>query len=81
MKIISTSDLQKNIWSISKNIELENYTIINRGKPRMVVLPYFESNDEFINDYLEEYEIKKNANKIKKELQSSLDSWLSDLSI
>lgn len=81
MKIISTSELQKNIWTISKDIEIENYTIVNRGKPRMVVLPYFEDNDELVNDYLEEYEMKKNSKKLKKDLQASLDSWLSDLTI
>ncbi len=81
MKIISTTTLQKNVWTISKDIEKENYTIINRGKPRMVLLPYFESNDEFINDYLEEYEINKNSKKLKKELTDSLNSWISDLII
>jgi len=32
-------------------------------------------------DYLEEYEIRKNKKELQKELQSSLDSGLSDLSI
>lgn len=81
MKIISTSQLQKNIWSISKDIDSENYTIINRWKPKLVILPYFDDNEEFINDYLEEYEIKINSKKLKKDLQNSLDSWRSDLII
>ena len=80
MKIITTTELQKNIWSISKGIEWNNYTIINRWKPRMVILPYFENNEEFINDYLEEYEMRKNEVNLKKELAESLASGLSDLS-
>jgi len=81
MKIITTTDLQKNIWSISRNIESNNYTVINRGKPRMIMLPYFENNEEFIDDYLEEYEIRKNKVNLQKSLQESLDSGLSDLII
>ena len=81
MKIITTTDLQKNIWSISKNIDANNYTIINRGKPRMVMLPYFENNEEFIDDYLEEYEIRKNKKVLQKDLQESLNTGLSDLII
>ena len=80
MKIITTTELQKNIWSISKEIEWNNYTIINRWKPRMVMLPYFENNEEFISDYLEEYEMRKNEVDLRKELKESLDSGLSDLS-
>ena len=80
MKIITTTELQKNIWSISKEIEWNNYTIINRWKPRMVMLPYFENNEAFISDYLEEYEMRKNEVDLRKELKESLDSGLSDLS-
>ena len=81
MKIISTTEVQKNIWTISREIENTNYTVINRGKPKMVILPYFEDNDDFIQDYLEEYEMSKNSAKLRKELQESLDSGLSDLII
>lgn len=81
MKIISTSQLQKNIWNVSKEIEEENYVIINRGRARMVILPYFDSNDDAVNDYLEEYEISKNSKKLKKDLKESFASWLSDLTI
>ena len=81
MKIISTTEVQKNIWTISKDIEVNNYTIINRWKPKMVLLPYFENNDDIIDDYLEQYEINKNSKNLKKQIQESLDSGLSDLVI
>jgi hypothetical protein len=47
----------------------------------MVMLPYFENNEEFIDDYLEEYEIRKNRIKLQKEMQDSMSSGLSDLLI
>jgi len=47
----------------------------------MIMLPYFENNEEFIDDYLEEYEIRKNKVNLQKSLQESLDSGLSDLII
>lgn len=81
MKIITTTELQKNIWSISKDIDTNNYTIVNRWKPRMIMLPYFENNEDFVDDYLEEYEIRKNKVKLQKEMQDSMNSGLSDLVI
>jgi hypothetical protein len=47
----------------------------------MVLLPYFENNDDIIDDYLEQYEINKNSKNLKKQIQESLDSGLSDLVI
>jgi hypothetical protein len=45
------------------------------------MLPYFDNNEEFIDDYLEEYEIRKNREKLQKEMVDSKESGLSDLII
>ena len=79
--IISNSQLQKNIWKITKNIWNTTYTVINRGFPKMVILPYFDDNEDFIADYLEEYQLRMNAKKLKKELEDSFDSWISSFKI
>ena len=79
MKIISTTEIQRNI-SIFSDIE-GYYMVMNRWVPKKIILPYFEDNEDFVMDYLEEYEIRKNKKELQKELQSSLDSGLSDLSI
>lgn len=80
-KVISNSNFQKTIGKISREIGSIYYTVINRGKPRMVVLPYFEGNDDYIEDYLEKYEIEKNREKLQQDLQESLDSGISDFEI
>ncbi|MCX6807235.1 MAG: hypothetical protein NTZ80_00275 [Patescibacteria group bacterium] len=79
--IINNSDLQKNIGMFSKNIESNSYTVINRGKPKMIILPYFEDSNNFIDDYLEAYEINKNRKNLQQELTESLKSGESDLII
>ena len=79
--IITNSDVQKNIGQLTKNIGNTTYTVTNRWKPKMTILPYFDDNEDFINDYLEEYEIQKNKNKLKKEFKKSVDSGRSSLRI
>ena len=81
MNIISNSELQKNIGKITKTVK-DDYLLVNtRGKPTMVVLPYFDDNDDLIADYMEDYFIKKNKDKLKSEAKKSLDSGISDLEI
>lgn len=79
--IINNSELQKKIGRFSKDIEQTTFTVINRGKPRMVILPYFDNNEDMIEEYLEAYEISKNRKILQKELQESLHSGLSSLTI
>jgi len=80
-KVISNSHFQKIIGKISREIGNFYYTVVNRGIPKMVILPYFEGNEEFIEDYLEKYEIEKNKENIQKELQESLESGIDDFKI
>lgn len=79
--IITTTELQKNIGTISDSIEKQSYIVTNRGKGKIILLPYFDGCDELIDDYMEYYEMLKNKKKLKKELQESHDSGESDLII
>lgn len=81
MEIISNSELQKHIGSISKNIENDFFTVTTRGKPKMMLVPYFSQGSDIIDDYMEEYLLWKNRQKLRVEAQKSLDSGLSNLTI
>ncbi|MBE8190371.1 MAG: hypothetical protein HAW58_05895 [Candidatus Thioglobus sp.] len=81
MEIISNTELQKHIGSISKNIENDFFTVTTRGNPKMILLPYFSEGSDIIDDYMEEYLLWKNREKLQIQAQKSLDSGLSDLVI
>jgi hypothetical protein len=81
MEIITNTELQKHIGAISKNIEKDFFTVTARGKPRMMLVPYFEGGSDMIDDYMEEFLLWKNRQKLQKEAQNSLDSGLSNLVI
>ena len=81
MNTISNSELQKNIGKISHIVENDYLLVNNRGKQKMVILPYFEENEDLIADYMEDYFIYKNKKKLQKEAEDSLKSGLSDLVI
>ena len=75
MIIITKSHLQKNIGSLNNG----SYTVVNRGKPEIVIVPYFEGSEEWVQDYLEEYEMIQHRKKLQKELRKSKKSGRSDL--
>ena len=82
MKIISTSELQKQIGQFTKSMDtVLSYIIVSRGKPKVVMLPYFDNCDQSIEDYLETYEIQKNQKNIQKTMEKSLASGKSELVI
>ncbi len=81
MEIISNTELQKHIGKVSKDIENDFFTVTARGKPRMMLVPYFSQGSDIIDDYMEEYLLWKNRQKLQAEAQQSLDSGLSDLTI
>ena len=78
-EIITTSEVQQNIGSISSSIGEKTFIVTNRGKAKMVLLPYFSGCDDFIDDYFEYYEMMKNKKELKKRFQESADSGDSDL--
>jgi hypothetical protein len=81
MEIITNTELQKHIGAISKNIVKDAFTVTARGKPRMMLVPYFEGCNDMIDDYMEEFLLWNNRQKLQKEAQDSLDSGLSNLTI
>lgn len=81
MHIISTKQMQQKIGEISANIDQKAYIITNHGKGKMVILPYFDGCDEWIEDYIEDYEMMKNKDKLQKELKESLDSGIGKIRI
>jgi len=80
-KIVTTSELQKNIGKLLLWVGRASVIVTNRGTAKVIMLPYFEENDDVIADYLEEYEMRKNAPALRKKWQKSLESGLSDLVI
>ena len=80
-RIITTSELQKHIGKLMQFVGNSWAIVTSRGKAKVVMLPYFDDNDEMISEYLETYEIQKNAHKIRKRLEASRRSGLSGLVI
>jgi hypothetical protein len=81
MDIITTTELQKKIGQITDKIGEKYYIVTNRGKARVILLPYFDGCDALIEDYMEDYEILMNKDKLQKWLKKSADSGESDLVI
>lgn len=78
-KIITTSHLQKTIGQLVSYVAHSWVVVTNKGKPTVVMLPYFDDNEGVIADYLEEYEMDKNRAVLQKRYRESVDSGLSDL--
>ncbi|MSR67674.1 hypothetical protein EXS65_02530 [Candidatus Peribacteria bacterium] len=80
-KIITTSHLQKTIGQLVSYVAHSWVVVTNKGKPTVVMLPYFDDNEGVIADYLEEYEIDKNRAVLQKRFKESEESGISDLVI
>lgn len=79
--IITTTQVQQKIGQISDSIGEKSYIVTNRGEGRMILLPYYDGCDDFIDNYMEDYKIMKNKDKLAKKYQESRDSGLSNLVI
>lgn len=79
--IITTTQLQQKIGEIAANIAKKSYIVTNRGEGRMIVLPYFDGCDKFIEDYMEDFEMKANKDKLIQEFKDSIKSGDSELVI
>lgn len=77
--IITTSQLQKRIGEITASIGVKSYIVTNRGEGRMIILPYFDGCDKIMNEYMEDYEMYLNKEKLQREAKESLKSGKSDL--
>lgn len=80
-KIITTSTLQKTIGQLASYVSRSWVVVTNKGKPTVIMLPYFDDNEDAIALYLEDYEMNKNAEKLRAELRESEKSGVSDLVI
>lgn len=79
--IITTTQLQQKIGEITASISKKSYIVTNHGSGKIILLPYFDGCDEFIEDYMENFEIMLNKEKLEKKWKKSLDSGESDLVI
>lgn len=79
--IITTSQLQKRIGEISSKIGEKSYIVTNRGEGKMIILPYYDGCDQIMNEYMEDFEMYMNKEKLQKEAEKSMESGRSDLVI
>lgn len=79
--IITTTQVQQSIGTISNTITEQSYIVTNRGKGKIVMLPYFEGCDNTVADYLEDFAMVKNAKVLKQRYQKSAQSGRSRLVI
>ena len=79
--IVTTTHVQQAIGKISELITENCFIVTNRGKGRIVMLPYFDGCDENIAEYMEDYEMLKNKSNLKSRYKKSSDSGKSDLVI
>jgi len=79
--IITTTEVQQKIGFITSSIGSKMFIVTNRGKAKMVMLPYFSGCDELMEDYMEDFEMYMNREKVQKEMEESKASGISDLVI
>ena len=80
-KIITTTQVQQKIGELSLTILETNFIVTNRGVGKIVMLPYFDGCDENIAEYMEEFEMAKNQQKLKEKYNKSSKSGKSSLII
>ena len=81
MNIVTTKHVQQKIGEISSSIQEKGYIVTNRGEGRIVMLPYFDGCDEQVVDYMEDFKMCKNREKLQKEYKKSLKSGKSSLKV
>lgn len=79
--IITTTQVQQSIGTISNSITEQSYIVTNRGKGKIVMLPYFEGCDDTVADYLEDFAMVKNAKTLQQRYQKAAKSGRSRLVI
>lgn len=79
--IITTTEVQQLIGTISSSITEQSYIVTNRGKGRIVLLPYFEGCDDTMADYLEDFAMSKNSKLLKQRYKTAVKSGRSRLKI
>jgi len=72
--IITNSQFQRNPKNISEQLDKKGCIVTNHGVPKMIVLPYFEQSDDFMEEYYEQFEMSQNQKALRKELEASKKS-------
>jgi hypothetical protein len=73
-KIITATQVQQRIGELSQSIAVTNYIVTNRGEGKIVMLPYFDGCDENITDYMENFEMAKNKEKLQARYEKAYKS-------
>ena len=79
--IVTTTEVQRKIGTITRSIDQETYIVTSHGKGKIVMLPYFDGCDRNMAEYMEDYEMIKNKAKLKAKYSKSRASGESDLII
>lgn len=80
-KIITTTQVQQKIGELSHSIQEMSFIVTNHGQGKIVMLPYFDGCDENITEYLEDFEMAKNQEKLKIRYKKSSKSGKSSLTV
>lgn len=80
-KLITTSQVQQKIGQVSETITETTFIVTNHGQGRIVMLPYFDGCDENIADYMEDFEMMKNREKLQTRYKKSSKSGKGSLII
>jgi len=78
-KIITITEVQRNIGAISDDIAQGALVVTHHGKGSVVMLPYFDGCDENVSDYLEDFEMMKNKEVLQKRYKESSKSGAGSL--
>lgn len=81
LKIITVKELQQKIGQITLGIKENGYIVTNRGKAKIVMLPYFDGCERMVEDFIEDCEIQMNKANLEKRWEESDASGESDLVI
>jgi len=80
-KIITSSQVQKEIGKLSKNIGEETYIVTVHGKGKIVMLPYFDGCNANMDEYMEDYEMIQNQEMLQVRYKKSSESGVSSLAV
>lgn len=81
IKLITTSQVQQKIGQVSEAITETTFIVTNHGQGRIVMLPYFDGCDDNIADYMEDFEMMKNREKLCARYKKSSKSGKGSLTI
>ena len=79
--IVSNSELQRSPSSIIQKLDTKGCIVTKNGIPQVIMLPYFEESDDFMEEYYERLEISQNRTSLQKECMASKKSGDSEFQL